>query len=768
VISKEIDVVVVGAGMSGLMAAMAAKTESNRVLIVEPSNVLGGQGTAGGVAGFCGDSNRVNVLFRELIDRLAAQGFISDYNPNDDRRAYDLEWCAFTLQEMVLERGIDILLHSRVIDAKAEEGRVVELTISTSGGLYKCVPRFVIDASGVCIVPHVLGYPVITEGADKHLPMSLYFTLWDTGKPVKPFLPPGLPRWTKYEETPLMSTHVFESGKVEVKMKVTGFDAADGFGRSQAEIFARQRMVALIYFLQTRGWRGRVYDRHVLASVSRGIGVREERRIVGEHVLTNEEARNSVVFDDAVAVNTYHIDYHRTDTKHFAAEGIFDNVEPYHIPLRALIPKGAKNILVPGRGASAEQLAMSSFRVMAVVQAMGYGAGTAVRQCLEDGSNLRDIDIGKLRSTLEANGQSLDLSYYGDYQRKLLLIKEHVFADDRPFDQCHASTLVQLRNNRILAAWFGGTREGNPDVGIWMAERFEGRWSPPRLAAKMADEAHWNPVLFAAPGRVVHLFFKVGLNPRNWQTWRMTSADDGAIWSDPRELCPGSVIAAGPVRNKPIILSDGTCLAPKSHQTDDLCNVCVDRSDDAGVSWTQGDFVPLDHEACVGRGAFQPTLWESEPGRVHMLVRTTGGRIWRSDSGDNGLSWMPLYETSLVNNHSGIDIAKLHDGTLALVHNPVASHGVRTPLRVSLSFNNGKTWPHHLDIETAQGEYSYPAIIPTAIGMAITYTWKRERIAFWHGSIEQITMKDVEIKMGTRCPIAHTSNGDPIFGSKLD
>ena len=166
-------------------------------------------------------------------------------------------------------------------------------------------------------------------------------------------------------------------------------------------------MVAMIYYLQTRGFRGQVYDRHVLASVSRGIGVREERRIIGEHILTDEEAHHACVFDDAIAVNTYHIDYHRTDTKHFAREGIFDNVEPYHIPLRALIPKGAKNILVPGRGASAEQLAMSSFRVMAVVQAMGYGAGTAVRQCLEDDTDLQGIDIRKLQSTIEANGQSL-------------------------------------------------------------------------------------------------------------------------------------------------------------------------------------------------------------------------------------------------------------------------------------------------------------------------------------------------------------------------
>ena len=766
--AEEIDVVVVGAGMSGLMAAMSAKTDRNRVLIVEPSNVLGGQGTAGGVAGFCGDSNRVNVIFQELIDRLSAQGLISDYNPNDDRRAYDLEWCAFTLQEMVLERGIDILLHSRVIDAKAEDGRVVELTISTAGGLYKCVPRFVIDASGVCVVPHILGFPVITEGADRHLPMSLYFTLWDTGKPVKPFLPPGLPRWTNVEETPLMDTHVFDSGKVEVKMKVTGFDAADGFGRSQAEIFARQRMVAMIYFLQTQGRHGRKFDRHVLASVSRGIGVREERRIIGEHVLTNEEARNSVVFEDAIAVNTYHIDYHRTDTKHFAGEGIFDNVEPYHIPLRSLIPKGAKNILVPGRGASAEQLAMSSFRVMAVVQAMGFGAGTAVRQCLEDGSDPGGIDIRKLRSTLETNGQPLDLSRYGDYQRKLLYIREHVFADDRPFEYCHASTLIQLRNRKILAAWFAGVREKPPEAGIWIAERFEGRWSPPRLAAKVSENAHRNPVLFRAPDGVVHLFFKLGTSACAWRTWTATSNDEGSNWSEPRELCPDAEFPGGPVKNKPVVLTDGTWLAPNSRETDECWDVSADRSEDGGVSWTSGAIVPLDHDLIDGPGAIQPALWESGSGNVHMLVRTTGGKIWRSDSADSGLSWSPLYETDIPNNNSGIDVAKLHDGTLALVYNPVDTHGVRTPLRIALSFNNGATWPHHLDIETGAGEFSYPAIIPTAIGMAITYTWKRERIAFWHGSIEQITMKDQEILMGTKCPIAYTPDGAGIEGKNLD
>ena len=760
---EEIDLIVVGAGMSGLVAAMAAKAEDLRVLIVEPSNVLGGQGTTGGVAGFCGDTFRVNHIFAELIDRLAAQDLINPYNPNDDRREYELEWCAYYLQEMVLERGIKVLLHSRVIDAVAEDGRITGITVSTAGGIHHYRPRFVIDASGVSVVAAAAGFPVISEGANKHLPMSLYFTLWDSGRKVKPFLPDGLSKWTNDDEIPMTTLHFHENGKVEIKMKVVGFDAADGFGRSQAEIFARRQMISLIYYLQTHGYRGKRLDTYVLASVSRGIGVREERRIVGEHVLTNEEAERGTVFDDAVAVNTYHLDFHWTDKLQRAGTGITRMVEPYHIPLRALIPKGAKNLLVPGRGASAEQLAMSSFRVMGVVQAMGFGVGMAARRCLIDGSDLGDLDVGALQADIENSGQSLDLSYYGDYQRKLLLIREHVFGDDRPFAQCHASTLVQLRNNRFLVAWFGGTREGNDDVGIWLAERYQCAWKAPRRIAKIEEVPHWNPVLFGAPTGMVHLYFKVGPNCREWCTWTMTSHDEGATWTQARELAPGDPLTPGPVKDKPIVLHDGTWLAPNSSETSDTWDVFTDRSSDDGRSWQHSESVALDHEEFGGKGAIQPTLWESEPNRVHMLVRTTAGRIWRSDSDNGGKSWVPLYQTDLPNNNSGIDLARLYDGTLALVYNPVEeSWGPRTPLRISLSFDNGATWPHQLDIETEAGEYSYPAIIPTVRGMAICYTWRRERVAFWHGSIEQITMRDMELAMMTKCPIAYTPDGESI------
>jgi predicted neuraminidase len=122
-----------------------------------------------------------------------------------------------------------------------------------------------------------------------------------------------------------------------------------------------------------------------------------------------------------------------------------------------------------------------------------------------------------------------------------------------------------------------------------------------------------------------------------------------------------------------------------------------------------------------------------------MLLRTDYGKICRSDSADGGRTWKPAKELSLPNNNSGIDVTKLYDGTLVMVYNPVSQNGgSRPPLTIALSKDNGQTWSHKLDIETGEGEFSSPSIIPTGIGMAIVYTYKHQGIRFWHGSIERI------------------------------
>jgi hypothetical protein len=517
--------------MAAVMAALAAKTASNRVIIIEPSNVLGGQGTAGGVAGFCGDTGRVNRPFAELIARLSAHDLIEPFRPNDDRRAYDLEWCAFFLQEMITARGVEVLLHARVIAAHTAAGRVDQITVSSVGGLLTFSPRFVIDASGACVVPRLGGFEVIHEGANRQLPMSLYFTLWNTGNKVTPFLPDGCPRWANENEIPMTSVHAFSTGKVEVKMKVVGFDAADSFDRSAAEIFARRQMHGLIYYLQTSGYRSRIFDTHVLAGVSRGIGVREERRIVGEHVLTEEEVRRAVIFPDAVAVNTYHIDYHWPDKMERAGTGITDMLDPHHVPLRMMIPKGAKNLLVPGRGASGDQTAMSAFRVMAVVAQMGFAAGHAARQCLETGTEPLTLDLSQLQAAIIAGGQSLDLSDYGEYLRRDLFDHEPVWGDTQAFTAVKAPALVQLSNARFLAAWIAQKPELKDDSGIWVAERREKSWSLPRRLASVGSAASLRLTFRHTGGVNVDILISSSQESADGRGHILRSTDDGATWS---------------------------------------------------------------------------------------------------------------------------------------------------------------------------------------------------------------------------------------------
>lgn len=462
--------------MAGVMAALAARRDALRVIIIESSNVLGGQGTAGGVAGFCGDTTRVNDEFADLVGRLTAAGKIAPYRPDDDRRAYDLEWCAFFLQEMVVERGVEVLLHAQVVETGCRDGRVQTLQVATLAGLITLPVKFVIDASGSCIVPLLAGFPVVHEGANQQLPMSLYFTLWDTGKTVTPLLPAGCPRWSHEDEIPMTSLHSFPTGKVEVKMKVVGFDAADPRSRSAAEIFARRQMHGLIHFLQTKGYQGQRLDRHVLAGVSRSIGVREERRIVGEHMLTEGEARRGVIFEDGVAVNTYHIDYHWPDRVERAGTGITDMLAPHHLPLRMMIPRGAINILVPGRGASGDQMAMSAFRVMAVVAQMGFAAGHAARLCLAGNTDPRRLDLRRLKNEIEAGGQCLDLSQYGGYLRSKILVDESPVLLQPNAGLVTAAALKQMRNGTFLAAW-ATAAEGVVEVRVIM--RREQQWRVP-------------------------------------------------------------------------------------------------------------------------------------------------------------------------------------------------------------------------------------------------------------------------------------------------
>ena len=129
-----------------------------------------------------------------------------------------------------------------------------------------------------------------------------------------------------------------------------------------------------------------------------------------------------------------------------------------------------------------------------------------------------------------------------------------------------------------------------------------------------------------------------------------------------------------------------------------------------------------------------------------MLIRSTEGFVYRSDSDDYGTTWSQAYPTKLPNNNSGIDLIKMDNGVLVLVYNPVSGNWAeRTPLVCSISKDNGQTWEEKLVLDRnhrpknrEDGEFSYPAIIAKKDRIYITYTWKRKTIAFYELQVENI------------------------------
>ena len=218
-----------------------------------------------------------------------------------------------------------------------------------------------------------------------------------------------------------------------------------------------------------------------------------------------------------------------------------------------------------------------------------------------------------------------------------------LFEPDAYFPSCHASCLLPLKGGRLLIAYFAGAHEKADDVGIWLSIYDGARWHEPRRIAKLCDEPHWNPVLFeVADG--VRIVFKVGREIRAWRSMTMLSRDGGLTWSALHGYPDNP--AGGPVRSHPIRLSSGALLAPNSDE-DGPWRPRADISLDEGESFARLADIPVNLSAPAepgfipGRGAIQPTLWESAPGHVHALLRTSGGRIYRALLSGAGRMFMP-------------------------------------------------------------------------------------------------------------------------------
>jgi predicted neuraminidase len=311
-----------------------------------------------------------------------------------------------------------------------------------------------------------------------------------------------------------------------------------------------------------------------------------------------------------------------------------------------------------------------------------------------------------------------------------ILVNEFIY-ETAPYPSAHASTIVETTSHEIVAAWFGGTRERSPDVGIWVARRTKDGWTPSVEVANGLQpdgtrHPTWNPVLFQPRSGPLMLFYKVGPSPESWWGMLRTSTDGGRTWSEARRLPDGIL---GPIKNKPVQLADGTILSPTSTESEpepSRWQVHFERSSDGGTTWTA---TPALNDGMT-LAAIQPSiLFREKIGGDALLAvgRTRQGKVFSTSSDDGGKTWSALsLIDSLPNPNAGIDAVTLADGRQLIVYNPTTRG--RTPLAVATS-RDGRTWTKVLTLEDQPGEYSYPAVIQTSDGRVhVTYTWKRQRV----------------------------------------
>lgn len=321
-----------------------------------------------------------------------------------------------------------------------------------------------------------------------------------------------------------------------------------------------------------------------------------------------------------------------------------------------------------------------------------------------------------------------DYTFTAEREKKKGIITDEFIFEDAPFPESHAATIAETPKG-LIAAWFGGTKERNPDVGIWVSRQVNDKWTAPVEVANgiLSDSvryACWNPVLYQVPGGNLLLFYKIGPKVSGWTGWLKTSADGGLTWSAAQALPKGFL---GPIKNKPVLLDNGVLLCPSSTEEGGW-KVHFEATPDFGKTWSM--IGPIKDT----NTAIQPSILTYGKGKLQILCRSKERVIQQAWSDDNGLTWSGLTASALPNNNSGTDAVTLADGRQLLVYNHVktpagAPKGARTPLNVAVS-KDGISWYAALVLEDSPvSQYSYPSVIQSADGyIHIVYTWRRQRI----------------------------------------
>jgi glycine/D-amino acid oxidase-like deaminating enzyme len=420
-VAAQAEVAVLGGGPAGLCAAVAAAQEGADVLLVERYGFLGGMATAGLVNPFMAfqtaspDAPEVlklvnGGLLQVVIARLQEAG-----GYDAQQQAFDPETMKQVAQEMALEVGVRLRLHTMLIGALAEEGRVRLAGTASKSGLETVAAEVFIDATGDADLAAWAGAEYEQGRPEDGLcqPMTLNFRMGGVDQDLMP---------TRAEINALYDAakqrgeidnprenvlwfYTTRRGEIHFNTtRVVGKQATDAADLTAAEIEARAQVKQMVAFL--RGEVPGLAGAYLLATGTQ-IGMRESRRVMGDYVLTAEDVLSARDFADGIARGCYPVDIHNP-----AGTGtVIQAVPPgrsYAIPYRCLTPRGFENLLVTGRPISADHAAHSSLRVMPIAMNLGEAAGAAAARALEHHGQVRAVDVAGLRRRLRERGAVIE------------------------------------------------------------------------------------------------------------------------------------------------------------------------------------------------------------------------------------------------------------------------------------------------------------------------------------------------------------------------
>ena len=434
---KKYDLIVVGGGLAGVASAISAAREGLSVLIIEKQGCFGGAMAAGLVYPFCpywtvedGEVTKIiNAgLFTEMRERAYKKEFgldaeyslsslpISVREGDNKLRFFSPEFLKSALDDMISEAGVDVLFHSTVYSVLCSDRKISAVKVATKSEKIEIFADFFIDATGDGALMAIAGCEFLLgrEGDNLTQPMTSCFRVCNIDVELYRKELPELQKLYKEARATGEITNPRENilqfyglgdGIVHYNTtRVVKKNPTDPFELSTAEMQTRRQITEIFAFLKKNALS---YSNAVLVSVASEIGVRESRKLVGVHVITEDELFDGVRYEDSIALGNYDVDIHSPD-----GTGTYIRKYPrdryYYIPYRSLLPKEFDNLLVAGRCISATHNAQSSVRIMPICVSMGEAAGVAASVAKKENQNMHTVNIKKVQERLRELGAEID------------------------------------------------------------------------------------------------------------------------------------------------------------------------------------------------------------------------------------------------------------------------------------------------------------------------------------------------------------------------